>query len=219
MSTATSAKTAASAEKSSACQSNLQQPNLQQSEDRQFRTNQSKRQQKLLQHIKAGDPQAIKTWFDRLYPQLFRMALSKVKAKKDAEDLVQETFVNAVKQLHLFRGEASLKTWMANILRHEIADYYRKKYAKRAIKTTPLSELLRSDKLLDSSHISQKIKHKVQKVLGKMLERRKKLLLMKYVDELSVKTIAQRVGRTFKAVESDLYRARESFKQLYASVE
>ena len=104
---------------------------------------------------------------------------------------------------------------MISILRHEIADYYRKKYAKKAIKTLPLSDFILQRRIEDSSHVSARVKQ----VLGKMLERRKKLLLMKYVDEMAVKEIAEQVGRTFKAVESDLYRARESFKELYLALE
>lgn len=144
-----------------------------------------------------------------------RVAVKKAQNKRDAEDLVQETFINCLKNIHVFRENSSLKTWMISILRHEIADYYRKKYAKKAIKTLPLSDFILQRRIEDSSHVSARVKQ----VLGKMLERRKKLLLMKYVDEMAVKEIAEQVGRTFKAVESDLYRARESFKELYLALE
>ncbi len=166
----------------------------------------------LVKQLKKGSPQAVKSWFDQYYPDLLAMARKKVKTNKDAEDLAQETMVNCLKQIHLFREDSSLKTWMMTILRHEVADYYRKIYAKKAIKTIPLSDFLLKQELQETGEVEQK----VRQVLGKMLGRRKKLLLMKYVDDLSVKEIAQRVGRTFKAVEADLYRARESFKELYA---
>ncbi len=168
----------------------------------------------LVKRIKQGDPAAVETWFKSFQPELMKIALKKAKTRKDAEDLVQETFINCLKQIHLFRENSSLKTWMISILRHEIADYYRKKYAKKAIKTVPLTEFILNRKIEDSKKVSQK----VSTVLGKMMERRKKLLLMKYVDGLDVKEIADRVGRSFKAVESDLYRARQDFKKLYATV-
>jgi RNA polymerase sigma-70 factor (ECF subfamily) len=172
-------------------------------------------EQKLITQLRAGNPQAVKVWFEHYYPELLAFAQKKAQNVKDAEDLAQETMVNSLRQMHLFRGEASLKTWMMTILRHEIADYYRKKYAKKAIKTLPLSDFLFKYEIQKTSEVE----YKVKVVLEKMLDRRKRLLLMKYVDGLSVKEIAQRMDKTFKAVESDLYRARESFKKLYVSLD
>lgn len=171
-------------------------------------------QKELVSRLKKGDRRALYLWYKRCQRPLMKYALQKAQTKKDAKDLVQETFINSYKQIQLFRGDASLLTWMTSILRHEIADYYRKKYAKRAIKTIPLAEHLLKDPMQESSEVA----HKVKTALSKMLARRKKLLLMKYVDELQVQEIAKKVGRTFKAVESDLYRARESFKKIYAKL-
>ena len=168
----------------------------------------------LVGRLKQGDKQALHYWFKHYQPALIKIAIKKAKSKKDANDLVQETFINSYKQIQLFKENSSLLTWMVSILRHEIADYYRKKYAKKAIKTIPLGDYLLRHSIQDSKEVSQK----VRQVLSQMLDRRKKLLLMKYVDGLKVKEIAHRVDRTFKAVEADLYRARESFKNIYSSL-
>jgi len=101
------------------------------------------------------------------------------------------------------------------VLRHEIADYYRKKYAKKAIQILPLGKSLLSEKIQESSEVELKVKQ----ALNKMLDRRKSLLLMKYVDGMGVRQIARIMGKTFKSVESDLYRARESFKEIYATID
>lgn len=180
--------------------------------------NQFKQESVLVSQLKAGDAGAVRYWFKKYYPQLMRIALKKAQNRKDAEDLVQETFINSLKQISLFKQNSSLKTWMVSILRHETADYYRKKYAKKAIETIPLAEFLLKYQIEDSRALADKAKQ-VKDVLAKMLKRRKKLLLMKYVDGLGVKEIAHRVGRSFKAVETDLYRARESFRELYAAQE
>ncbi|MEA2057009.1 MAG: RNA polymerase sigma factor [Patescibacteria group bacterium] len=165
----------------------------------------------LVKRIKKGQSKAVKQWFNHYYPQLMRLALKKAQTAKDAEDLVQETFINCLRQIHLFRESSSLKTWMISILRHEIADYYRKKYAKKAIRTVPLAEFILEEKIEDSREVNKR----VAEVLTKMREQRKNILLMKYVDNLGVREIARRVDRSFKAVESELYRAREDFKKLY----
>lgn len=167
----------------------------------------------LIKKIKKGQARAVKCWFKRYHPCLMRIALKKAQTAKDAEDLVQETFINCLRQIHLFKENSSLKTWMISILRHEIADYYRKKYAKKAIRTVPLSEFILEETIEDSLIVN----NKVAEVLGKMRERRKNILLMKYVDNLGVREIAKRLNKSFKAIESELYRAREDFKKIYAT--
>ncbi len=51
----------------------------------------------------------------------------KIGDRQTAEDLVQETFVAAIRSVDTFRGDSSEKTWLVAILRNKIIDYYRKK--------------------------------------------------------------------------------------------
>lgn len=57
---------------------------------------------------------------------LYSYALSRVYRKELAEDLVQETFLSALKSRNSFRGQSSEQTWMISILRNKIVDHYRK---------------------------------------------------------------------------------------------
>lgn len=172
----------------------------------------------LLQALKEGVPGAVRVWFARYKPVVAAVVASKLESQADAEELVQQTFINALRQLPLFRGEASLKTWLLAIARHEVADYYRKKYAKKALRTLPLSsftELLLNTPIDDAHAVSVKVQH----VLEKMTDRSRELLLQKYVDGKKVFTIAQDFGRSVKSVESELFRARSEFRSLWAEVE
>lgn len=58
---------------------------------------------------------------------LYSYALMKVGERATAEDLVQETFVAAIRSKDTFKGESSEKTWLVTILKNKIIDYYRKK--------------------------------------------------------------------------------------------
>lgn len=167
---------------------------------------------RLVSGLKSGDPRAVKYWFLHYRQPLLQFAQHKISNPKDAEDVVQETMINCLRQIQLFRQEASLKTWMMTILRHEVADYYRKKYAKKALTTVPLSQYVLSKPIQDSSQVEEAVRG----TLKQMSNYRKKLLLMKYVDGLKVKEIAHKLGKTFKSVEAELWRSRESFKHLYA---
>lgn len=166
----------------------------------------------LVKDIKKGKKVAVRFWFKHYYGQLLAIAIKKAQNKEDAQELVQETFINCLRNIQSFKNKAKLSTWMKSILFHEIADYYRKLYAKKAIRTIPLAEFLLNRPIADSHQTSQQ----VQAVLSKMLSYKKELLLLKYVDKKKVKEIAKKMGKTVKAIESELFRARKEFKRLYA---
>jgi len=165
----------------------------------------------LIKRLKIGDEKAVKLWFDMYYEKLLLVVGYKVDNKKDAEEVVQQTFLNCLKHLPLFLGKSSIWTWMNSIVKHEIADYFRKKYAKKALKTIPLSELMPLSHISDSNDTSEQ----VMLVLSKMKVYYKELLLLKYADGKKVAIIALELGKSIKSIESDLFRARNEFKELW----
>ncbi|MCB9813457.1 MAG: RNA polymerase sigma factor [Pseudomonadales bacterium] len=167
---------------------------------------------KLLAKLKIGNPRAVTQWFNNYHNRMFALVVQKVSNPQDAEEIVQQTFLNCLKHLPLFRGNSSIWTWMNSIARHEIADYFRKKYAKKALKTTHLFDLLMIDDVDDSTEVSEK----VTKVLKRMRNQYQEILMLKYIDNKKVAAIATELGKSIKAVESDLFRARKEFKALWA---
>lgn len=165
----------------------------------------------LLEGLKDGSPQAVEYWFKHFQPKVLALVSTKVSLEKDAEEITQEIFLNCLKHLPLFRGESSILTWMYSIARHEVADYYRKKYAKKAISLLPLTDLLHLEDVKDAHEVSEN----VRQVFYQMTQEHRELLLLKYIDQKKVKDIADELGKSVKAVESELFRARVEFKRLY----
>lgn len=173
---------------------------------------------RLVSQLKAGNPKAVKKWFQHYFPLMMKLALKKISREEIAEEIVQETFLNCLKNLHFFKGNSQLWTWMQSILRHEIADYYRKMYAKKAIRLFPIGEMILGEEDALGNlflHDSHEISEKVRNVIAQLSSEYRELLLLKYVDKKKVRDIAQELGRTVKAVESDLFRAREEFRKIY----
>jgi RNA polymerase sigma-70 factor (ECF subfamily) len=77
-------------------------------------------------------------WVDQYGDALFRFAVSRVKERTIAEDLVQETFLAALKSGDRFKGKSSEKTWLFAILKHKIIDHFRKNRSKAAGREIPL---------------------------------------------------------------------------------
>lgn len=82
------------------------------------------------------------TTIQELSPGLFAFAYRAVRQREDAEDLVQDTWISAMRTVPSFEGRSSLRTWLVSILRRRIADRFRRS------KTV---ELLDEDKLSDDA--------------------------------------------------------------------
>jgi RNA polymerase sigma-70 factor (ECF subfamily) len=70
-------------------------------------------------------------WIDKYSDYLFNYTISRVNDREMAQDLVQETFLAALKSMVNFKGESSERTWLIAILKRKIIDHYRKINSKK----------------------------------------------------------------------------------------
>ena len=172
--------------------------------------------QQLLNRLKKGEAGAVREWYQQYFPRVKRVVDGRVSVGADAQEIAQDVFTSCLKHLPLFRGDSSIWTWMQRIARHEVADYYRKKYAKRALQTFPLLDIILHEAPPANAHeTSEKVKQTLRELPAEYQE----LLLLKYVDKKRVKQIALEMDRSVKAIESDLFRAREAFNTAYLYID
>jgi RNA polymerase sigma-70 factor, ECF subfamily len=76
-------------------------------------------------------------WVEAQSDYLFNFAVGQVRDPSIAEDLVQETFLAALKSKSLFLGKSAERTWLVGILRHKIHDYLRCRCRERAVRVDP----------------------------------------------------------------------------------
>ena len=84
-------------------------------------------------HTSESPIQNPEIWVDQYGDYLYRFAIAKVKDAATAEDLVQETFLAALKSRQNFQRRSAARTWLTAILKHKIVDYYRKKSRERVV--------------------------------------------------------------------------------------
>src|ERR1700692_3782743 len=75
--------------------------------------------------VKAGDGDAYRALVDRHSRSVFRLAYRMTGNEQDAEDVVQETFLRAYKQLHRYEARASFGTWLYRIASNYSLDLVR----------------------------------------------------------------------------------------------
>lgn len=151
---------------------------------------------------------------DWIYPFVRRRLAPRTEL---VEDLLQEILFTAWQALPNFRGDANLRSWVMGIARHKLDDYYRKKIHEVEI---PEGDEILSEQVtlpafeqgLDS--VAQQ--KKVQRTLRLLPEAYALALIWQYRDERSIRDMAQLAGKTEKAMERLLARARESFRRRWS---
>lgn len=171
----------------------------------------------LCQHILAGDEAALRQLYRQITPKLRAFLLVKMESSEDVEELIQDTLLAFLDALPLFNHHSSIWTFIVGITKHEVADYYRKKYAKRVIKSLPLLSDLYDQQLHSSDETAVELRLAIKSVYSCLTPKQQLVLQLKYEQGLSVQEVAKTLGLSAKATESLLFRSRSAFQKAYAS--
>jgi RNA polymerase sigma-70 factor (ECF subfamily) len=174
----------------------------------------------LVERLRYGDLAAMEelfnTYFDRLYSLVFHEV---GRDQAVAEDVTQEIFLNVLTSIGKFRGQSKLYTWLCSIAHHKIADFYRRqererKYRKRASSTGNIEpeQIPDTGRPIPNMTESEETRHAVEQALLRLPLDYRQVLILKYVEEMSVQEISQIMHRSPKSVEGLLARARKALR-------
>lgn len=163
-------------------------------------------------------------WVYRYVDALFHFALARVKNREIAEDLVQETFLAAVKSQDHFRVQSTEKTWLFCILKHKVIDHYRKNrpiiYAQDSISDAEDLDAffnargawqMRPEHWRLNPGKSQEVREFLDhfyRCLADLPKKTGDVFTFREIDGLSTKEICKRLGITANNCWVILYRAR-----------
>lgn len=88
--------------------------------------------------IETDSKQRVKEWVNKYSEELYKWAFHKTSDSETSNDLVQDTFLAAVKSIDKFEGKSNPKTWLFSILNNKISDHYRKEYKQIIINESNL---------------------------------------------------------------------------------
>ena len=182
----------------------------------------------LVEKLLARDERAFAEFFDTYAPRLFRFAMRRAGDEDLAEEITQTTLIAAVGKLKTWRGEASLFTWLCTISRRQLVDHWRKTARQPELRPLDDDPDLRAaleslasggegTDAADTALDGRRLAERVQITLDYLPDRYGDVLEWKYLQGLSVNEIAERLASTPKAVESTLTRARQAFREGFAS--
>jgi len=131
----------------------------------------------------------------------------------DADDLVQEVFVKVWQNLHNFREDAQLFTWIYRIATNECLNFLRKKKNRFFIPIHDIQNEL-TKKLDSSPYINgDEIQMKLQKALLKLPDKQRLVFNMKYYDELKYEEIAEITDTSVGSLKASYHHAVKKIEE------
>ncbi len=170
----------------------------------------------LLRCAQAGQAGAIRAIYERYLPTVWRFVFAQVRgAVHAAEDVTAETFLAAVRGFRTLDPERTLLAgWLIGIARHKLADCRRRgSRMERALERLWENAVPEAPADGDACLEAGETRESVARVMERLADDQRLVLEYRYIEELSVRQIADRLGRTEKAVEALLYRARQAFRE------
>lgn len=182
----------------------------------------------LVHRLLAGDDRAFEELFEGHFAALCRFALVRLGGDGTlAEEIAQVTLCRAIDRLASYRGEASLHTWLCTVCRRVIINYLvargRRPSELELAEDDPhvraaLGTLAREAGGPEEALHRQEVARRVHATLGALPPHYGEALSWKYLGELSVVEIGERLELTPKATESLLTRARQAFREAFLSL-
>ncbi|MFT7485068.1 MAG: RNA polymerase sigma-70 factor (ECF subfamily) [Candidatus Paceibacteria bacterium] len=174
--------------------------------------------------IVGGDRGASESFFRRELESLYEFVYYRVgRSEHKAEDLVQETFVTAFERLERYDGRSTLHTWLCGIARNKIREQRRKRQPKPIADVLAESDAdidailanLEQEPLPDWVMEEKETAELVGATLSSLPPDYRDALVSKYVDGMTAAEIGEQQGKSEKAVESKLHRARLAFSRVF----
>ena len=173
----------------------------------------------LVEEARAGSRKAFEQLMGLFQEDIFRMAYYRTRSSMDAEDLTQEVFTQAFKNISGLKAADRFRSWLFQIALNRIRDFNRKKRFRnlfgafgdtRESAETP-AEASDQPEALDNL-MAKDFWKKVELFLNKLSRMEREVFSLRFMDHLSIKEISQTLGKSESTVKTHLYRSIGKFK-------
>ncbi len=171
----------------------------------------------LVRRVQANDELAFREIVERYQSKVFSIIYGILRNRNDAEDIAQQVFAKIYFSIKNFDFRSSLLTWIYKITVNECYDYLRKKRVRKLVYESDFSSddtlrMANSEPATDQAPLAdhQLVQHDfILKLLAKLSEEDRSLLLMKEVEGHSVEELSAMTGMNENTIKVKLFRARQ----------
>ncbi|WP_226666918.1 RNA polymerase sigma factor SigX [Metabacillus litoralis] len=158
--------------------------------------------------------------YEKYHHDLFQFLFYMVKSREQAEDLVQEVYIRVLKSYDKFEGRSSEKTWLISIARHVAIDWFRK---QKTVKQRIFEKFDWEKSQIEDEHqplpdevvLQNEQVQWIYKALNGCTIDQRTVIILRYVQELSITETAEVLGWSVSKVKTTQHRA---IKQLQKDI-
>lgn len=168
----------------------------------------------LIRQAKSADPHALTTIYERHASGIYRYIYYRIGHPELAEDLCAEVFLRMLEGITAYEDRGwSLATWLYRIARDRTTDVLRR-YARSPLSLDQMDDMCDGPETLLATQFDHE---EIRQNLQYLTYSQQQVIRLRFVDELSVQEVAQRLGRTEGSVKQLQYRGLQSLAHLLQS--
>lgn len=174
----------------------------------------------LLRAYRAGEEQAFELLLDRYRRPLFNFVLRSVRDRGRAEELYQDVWMRVIERCDEFRGDAKFSTWLYTIARNRCVDHQRKMVFRRHASLDAMGERVPNPgPPTDRLAVRRTLQARIAEAVEGLPEEQREVFLMRQVQGLAFKEIAEVVGVSANTVKSRMRYALERLQHGLSDLE
>ncbi len=165
----------------------------------------------ILERCRQGDELAWEALVRRYQSRVYAIALQYVRDADEALDLAQDIFVRVYKRLETFQGHETFLPWLMRLARNAAIDHLRRRKARpprRDVQVEDNPPLPDTSPLPDAHWESKGRRQLVHNAMGQLTSTNREMILLKEIQGLNLKEIAELLGIPVGTVKSRSNRAR-----------
>lgn len=169
----------------------------------------------LLEGVRQGDADALEALLRRHQDRIFRFGMRMCRDREDARDVVQETMLAVARAAERFRGDASFSSWLFTIARNACAKH-RRRSAGQPESLEPLDAAAPVPAPAGGPEREverHRLERAIEDAIAELEPKYREVLLLRDVEGLPAKEVAEATGLSIAAVKSRLHRARLDLRQ------
>ena len=162
----------------------------------------------------AGDDSAFTTMVTRYHPAVFRWSLTFALDPDEAEDIAQEVFVRAHRQLSQYRSDGSLEAWLYSITRRAASQLRRTQKRRKRLTLSPGARPLRDVYTTDPGGRvdRERAANVILELFSELPQRQREIFDLVDLQGLSPAEAAARTGMKAVSVRANLFKARSAIR-------
>jgi RNA polymerase sigma-70 factor, ECF subfamily len=180
----------------------------------------------MVAQVKKGDQEAFEGIVDLFKDKIYRHCYRMVGNGHEAEDLAQETFLRAYRNISKYNNEFKFSTWIFRIatnlcidrLRKKKPDYYLDAEVPGTDGATMYSQLSSEEPLPEQVVTENERWNELQVEIMKLPEKYRTAIVLKYVEDLSLEEISHIMDIPVPTVKTRIHRGREALKKVFQMV-